>query len=375
MKSDRTSAMLLMVAAMVGILIANSPFASGLQTFKSFELNFGILQIDVEHITSEFLLAVFFLVAGLELKYELRLGALSTTRAALVPIVSAVAGVIVPAIIYLTLNPSSPASAGWPIPTATDIAFALGMLAILGRGLPSAARVFLLALAIFDDLIAIMIIAFGFTNDLKPIWLGFAIAIAVIVRVAFPKAQKRFIPVLLATSFLAAWLMVHESGVHATIAGVLIGIAVPARKSHTISKVIQPFSNLIILPLFAFVAVSITLPKEFSTDSSVFLGVALALPLGKILGIALVGYMMNRLAPEGSRLKLTALDFAAVAALAGIGFTVSLLLARLSFAQYPLLAAEAVFGVLIGSFASVLLAMVLIRFRSGFGRARKMTER
>lgn len=374
MKSDRSAAVLLMTAAMVGILLANSPFAEGLHAVKAFELNLGLFVIDIEHITSEFLLAIFFLVAGLELKYELRLGALSTVRAALVPIVSAIAGVIVPAIIYLTLNPNFPQSAGWPIPTATDIAFALGMLAILGRGLPSAARVFLLALAIFDDLIAIMIIAFGFTKDLQPLWLIAATAIAILLRLTFFKFPKRAVPALLTASFAVTWLLVHQSGVHATIAGVLIGLAVPARKSHSITNAVQPISNLIVLPLFAFVAVSITLPDEFSGDSSVFLGVALALPIGKILGIALVGTLMNRLVPEDSRLKLSAVDFATVAALAGIGFTVSLLLAKLSFVDHPLLSAEAIFGVLIGSLTSVLIAIALIRVRSSLRRAGKMAQ-
>lgn len=372
MKSDRSAALLLMAAAFLGVLVANSPLGGDLQALKLYELNLGLFYIDLEHMVSELLLAVFFLLAGLELKYELRIGALSTLRAALVPVFAALAGVIVPALLFLSINPSPPASGGWPVPTATDIAFALGMLAIIGRGLPTAARVFLLALAIFDDLIAILLIAFLFTEDLQISWLFLAVGASVALRVAFRKLGN-LAPVVTALAFIGVWLAVHESGVHATVAGVLIGFAIPSDKCHTFSGRLQPWSNGFILPLFAFTAVSIQLPGELESASAVMFGIAVALPLGKIIGIALVASLMNRLAPTESRLKLTTIDFAVVGALAGIGFTVSLLLAKLAYANNQALQSEAIFGVLFGSLISILLAILLVKAR-GLNPSRHKSE-
>lgn len=357
MKSDRSAALLLMGAAMIGVLVANSPFGASLIEIKHLVVNLGLFEIDLEHIVSEMLLAVFFLVAGLELKYELRLGTLANARVAMVPIVAAISGVLVPAGIYLLFNPIGPEAEGWPIPTATDIAFALGMLAIIGRGLPAAARVFLLALAIFDDVIAILIIAFKYTEDLIPSWLLVALAATVALRLIHPRVSPNLQILLTVVVFSVSWFAMYTSGVHATIAGVLTGLAIPATAAHGLAKKIQPITNGLILPLFAFVAVSIQLPESFGEGSSVFLGIATALPLGKLLGIALVGYLMNRLAPVEARLDLRILDFAVVAGLAGIGFTVSLLLAKLSFEASAALQPEAIFGVLIGSILSMILAM------------------
>lgn len=370
MKSDRSAAFLLITMAFAGILFANSPFGSSLNEVKQLEISFGLLSIDLEHLVSELLLAIFFLVAGLELKHEFRLGSLSNLRVALVPIVAAISGVVMPAMIYLAHNPSAPSANGWSIPTATDIAFALGMLAIIGRGLPPAARVFLLALAIFDDVIAILIIAVKFTSDLEVAWLLLCVASALSLRITYPRLGVRFRPYLLAASFAVSWFAMYNSGVHATIAGVITGLAVPSATTHHLVKTIQPYSNGVVLPVFAFFAVSIQLPDSFTTSSSIFLGIAIALPVGKLLGIALVGYLMNRLVPVESRLKLSGLDFAIVAALAGIGFTVSLLLAKLSFEGAADLQSEAVFGVLVGSIASIVLAIALAQIRRKFSRDR-----
>ncbi|MEK9577751.1 MAG: Na+/H+ antiporter NhaA, partial [Aquiluna sp.] len=166
MKSDRSAALLLMGAAVLGLVLANSPLGSALLDFKHAYVGFESigLKLSVEHWVSDLLLATFFLVAGLELKYEIASGVLSKPSTALVPILAGVGGVVFPAIIYVAFNWGTDYLVGWPIPTATDIAFALGVLAIFGRGLPKAARVFLLALAIFDDLVAILIIAIFYTT-------------------------------------------------------------------------------------------------------------------------------------------------------------------------------------------------------------------
>lgn len=363
MKSEKSAALLLMGAAMIGILFANSPFATNLIYLKSFAIDFGLFSIDVEHFVSEFLLAIFFLVAGLELKHEMRLGALSNPLVALVPVIAAIAGVLIPAGIYLLINPEAPFSMGWPIPTATDIAFALGMLAIIGKGLPPAARVFLLALAIFDDVIAILIIAVQFTENLRVGWLFVALSASLALRLMYLKISPNLRLILISACFGISWFAIYSSGVHATIAGVLTGLAIPASATHKLVARIQPFSNWIVLPIFAFFAVSIQLPENFSASNSIFLGIAIALPLGKLVGIAFVGFVLNQLVAKEARLKLSFIDFSVVACLAGIGFTVSLLLAKLCFEAEFVLRSEAIFGVLVASTISMILASVLARIR------------
>ena len=364
MKSDRSAALALMAAAIAGLILANSSFGPALLDFKKLYLgpeSLG-LKLSIEHWVSDLLLAVFFLVAGLELKHELRIGVLSKPATAMVPIVAAVGGVIVPALIYLAFNAGTDAIRGWPIPTATDIAFALGVLAIFGRGLPRQARIFLLALAIFDDLVAILIIAVFFTSDLEPSWLLAAVAVAV-VHSLLEKVKRLPINLIRVLSFLLLWYFVLQSGVHPTIAGVTLGLIIPARKAHWLIGKIQPWSNTLVLPLFAFFAVAIALPSFEGSSSNVFLGIAIALPVGKILGITLFAVLANSIASADSKLELRIPDFLAVAALAGVGFTVSLLMAKLAFEDSPEIAAEATMAVLFGSVVSMLIGSALAQAR------------
>ena len=365
MKSDRSAALALMAAAIAGLVLANSPLGNSLIDFKNMYVGIESwgLQLSVGKWISDLLLAVFFLVAGLELKYELRSGVLSKPATALVPVVAAIGGVVVPALIYVALNLGTEGIRGWPIPTATDIAFALGVLAIFGRGLPKQARIFLLALAIFDDLVAITIIALFFTSDLEPNWLIAAAAVAV---VHFFLEKRKTLPLnlLRVATFLVLWYMVLQSGVHATVAGVLLGLIIPARKAHGLVAKIQPWTNSIVLPLFAFSAVAIAIPSFDGSSSTVFLGILLGLPVGKIVGITLFALVANSLASKEARMELKALDFLAVAALAGVGFTVSLLMAKLAFADYPDLAAEATLAVILGSVISMLIGAFVAQFRA-----------
>jgi len=366
LKSDRSAALALMAAAIAGLILANSAFGPTLLDFKQLYLgpeSFG-LKLSIEHWVSDLLLAVFFLVAGLELKHELRIGVLSKPATAMVPIVAAIGGVVVPALIYIAFNSGTDAIRGWPIPTATDIAFALGVLAIFGRGLPKQARIFLLALAIFDDLVAILIIAVFFTSDLEPSWLLAAVAVAV-VHSYLEKVKRLPINLIRVLSFLLLWYFVLQSGVHPTIAGVALGLIIPARKAHWLIGKNQPWSNTLVLPLFAFFAVAIALPSFEGSSSNVFLGIAIALPVGKILGITLFAVLANSIASADSKLELKIPDFLAVAALAGVGFTVSLLMAKLAFEDSPEIAAEATMAVLFGSVVSMLLgsAIALTRGR------------
>ncbi|CAB4558321.1 unannotated protein [freshwater metagenome] len=364
MKSERNAAMIMMMAAMIGLVLANSPFGGPLLNAIAFKMNLEVIgiQITVGHVVSDLLLAVFFFVAGLELKYELKIGTLSSPKKAMVPVIAALAGVAVPSCIYAYLNWGTEAVIGWPIPAATDIAFALGVLAIFGRGMPPAARIFLLALAIFDDLIAISIIAIFYTTKLDPTWL----IVSAIVAVAFRVAEKsRFNNKwLVRASFgLVLWYTIYQSGVHATVAGVILGVLIPAvRTNGAISKV-QPATNFIILPLFAFTAVAVVMPTMAGDSHPVFSGIFFGLAVGKVVGITIAAVVANSLLAPKDRLPLTLLDFIPVGFIAGIGFTVSLLIAHLAFINDRELYAQATLGILLGSFVSMAIGGVSLWFR------------
>ncbi len=364
MKSDRSAALLLLGAAILGLVLANSPLGPWLLDFKYTYVGFESLNLTltIEHWVADLLLATFFLVAGLELKYELSMGVLSRFSTALVPVVAGVGGIVVPALIYTAFNWGTDYMIGWPIPTATDIAFALGVLAIFGRGLPKSARVFLLALAIFDDLVAISIIAIFYTDDVAIEWL-FAAALILAAHAIAERVPRLPIVAIRFLSFGLIWYAVYQSGVHATIAGVALGLIIPASRAHSLVGKIQPWTNTVSLPIFAFFAVAIALPTFEREISSVFTGIALALPIGKIVGITLFAIVANLIADKTARLSLHPLDFAAVAGLAGIGFTVSLLMTNLAFESIPEIKAEATLAVIVGSLLSLAFGAYLSQLR------------
>jgi NhaA family Na+:H+ antiporter len=368
MKSERSAAFLLLGAAMLGLLVANSPFGPAFLDFKYSYFGFEEigLRLTVNYWVSDLILATFFLVAGLELKYELSSGVLSKTSTALLPVIAGIGGVVVPALIYVAFNyENADYLRGWPIPTATDIAFALGVLAIFGRGLPKAARIFLLALAIFDDLVAILIIAVFFTDDVQAQWLGIAAVIA-IAHILLEKYAKIPMNPVRVMTFILLWYTIFQSGVHATVAGVLLGLIIPAKRTHSLVDKLQPYTNTFSLPLYAFFAVAILLPSFDGEFSSVFVGILVALPVGKIVGITLFAVIANALTPKESRLDLKLLDFMALAALAGVGFTVSLLMANLAFKGMDQILAEATMGVIVGSLISMALGAALAQYRGRY---------
>jgi NhaA family Na+:H+ antiporter len=354
MKSERNAAVVMMLAAMTGLLLANSPFGAPLLNAIAFKLNLDFININITlgHVVSDLFLAVFFFVAGLELKYELRSGTLSSPKRALVPVIAAIAGVVVPSSIYAYLNWGTDAIIGWPIPAATDIAFVLGILAIFGRGMPKEARIFLLALAIFDDLVAIAIIAIFYTANAQPTWLIASIAVAFAFR--FAETSKLNDKWLIRAAFgIVLWYTIYQSGVHATIAGVLLGVLIPAARSHGVIGKIQPATNFIVLPLFAFTAVAVVIPTMTGDSNTVFTGIFFGLALGKVIGISIAAVVANQLLKPKDRLPLGVMDFIPLGFLAGVGFTVSLLMAHLAFRFNPDLYAQAVLGVLLGSFVAM----------------------
>lgn len=354
MKSERNAAVVMLGAAMMGLLIANSPFGGPLLSTIAFKLNLEWIDINITvgHVVSDLFLAVFFFAAGLELKYELTIGTLSSLKRALVPVIAAVAGVVVPSAIYAYLNWGTEAIVGWPIPAATDIAFVLGILAIFGRGMPKEARIFLLALAIFDDLVAISIIAIFYTTKAEPVWLIATVAIAIAFR--FAEVKRNSHKWLIRLSFgLMLWYTVYQSGVHATVAGVLLGVLIPATRVHGVVAKIQPVTNFVVLPLFAFTAVAVVIPSTSSDVSPVFSGIFYGLALGKVIGITIAAVVANLLLKPKDRLPLGFLDFVPLGFLSGVGFTVSLLIAHLAFLDNPELYAQSVLGVLLGSIVAM----------------------
>ncbi|GAA5197249.1 Na+/H+ antiporter NhaA [Microbacterium jejuense] len=369
LRSARFPAIVLLVAAALGLIVANSPAAGAVDAVMHAELGIpGVFELSVSHWIKDGLLAVFFFVVAVELQYELTSGQLNSARKALQPAIAATGGVLLPILIYAIFAWRSDATAGWPIPTATDIAFALGVLAVFGRGLPSALRVFLLALAILDDIVGIVFIAVLFTADVN---LG-ALAGAAVAVVAFGILSRGLdtrarvpIAIVLAVLALTTWVLVYLSGVHATIAGVVLGLAMAQRPALRVRHELEPWVNVIVLPVFAFSAALVAIPSvPLSQLSPAFWGVLVALPVGKVVGISVFGWVSLRVAHRGGPPPLAFADLLAAGALGGIGFTVSLLLSELAFADAPPLRDQATLGVLAGSVVSLLLAAGLVSWRA-----------
>lgn len=375
LRSARFPALLLLTAAAAGLLLANTPLADAAFAVQGAHLGIPgtMLDLSVGHWISDGLLAVFFFTVSVELQYELTQGELASRRKALQPAIAALGGVVVPIAVYLAViavSGESGQGAGWPIPTATDVAFALGVLAVFGRGLPSGIRVFLLALAILDDIIGIVFIAVLFADGVQLGWLLGAVltagAVAVVTRARDDRMSTAVWAVVGVLS-VATWVFVLASGVHATIAGVLLGLAMAQLPALRARHVLEPVVNGLVLPLFALSAALVVIPAVGGALSASFWAVTLALPLGKLIGIVGGGLLAQRLfGGESARLSLG--DFAAAGALGGIGFTVSLLLAGLAFAGDATVRDHATLGVLAGSAIALVAASALVAWRAAYHR-------
>ncbi|GAA3003989.1 Na+/H+ antiporter NhaA [Microbacterium aurantiacum] len=369
LRSARFPAVMLLSAAVLGLIVANSPIGPAVDAAKHTYLGIpGVFEMSLGHWVQDGLLAVFFFIVAVELQFELTAGELNSARKALQPAIAAAGGVVTPIAVFLLVAGSSDASRGWPIPTATDIAFALGVLAVFGRGLPSGIRIFLLALAILDDIVGIVFIAVLFTSDLNLGLLALAALTVVIFGVLSRRmdtpARPLLIGVLVALGILA-WVLTYLSGVHATLAGVALGLAMAQQPALRARHSLEPWVNGLILPLFAFSAALVVIPQVTPTQlSPAFWGILLALPVGKMIGISVAGWLSLRIGNRGVAPHLSFADLLAAGALGGIGFTVSLLLSELAFADEPLLRDEATLGVLGGSMISLVLAGVLVSLRA-----------
>jgi NhaA family Na+:H+ antiporter len=346
LRSEVTGGLLALAAAVVAVIWANSPWDASYQSFISFDLG----PLDLEHWGADGALTLFFFVAGLELKREFVVGSLRRPADAAVPVTAALCGVAVPALLFLVVNLTAPSGepAGWAIPAATDIAFALAVLAVVGSHLPPALRAFLLTLAVVDDLVVIAIIALVFTDDVHPVDLLVALALAGVWAVLQHLRLGPW-PVYLALA-VAGWWFMHESGVHATIDGVVLGLLTRVRRdpgeerspAESMEHTLAPISSTVAVPFFALVSAGVSLSGGFSLLSDpVVIGVLVGLVIGKPLGVLSGTFLVTRFTHAELNDDITWAQLAGVAVLAGIGFTVSLLVAELSFTGAEAEAAKA----------------------------------
>ncbi|MFJ6113854.1 Na+/H+ antiporter NhaA [Agrococcus sediminis] len=388
LRLETTSGALLLVAAAIALIWANSPWRDAYAALMETTVGPAALHLDLSVATwaADGLLAIFFFVVGVELKHEIVAGSLRNPRQAAVPVLAAVGGMALPALVYVgvVLAAGDPeALTGWAIPAATDIAFALAVLAIFGRGLPTGLRTFLLTLAVVDDLLAIVVIAIFYTAGVQLLaLLGALLAVAVFALVVRSRWARWWLLIPIA---LVAWWLMHESGVHATIAGVLLGAVVPAKpvlgesetRTHRFEAAVRPWSTAVALPIFAFCSAGVSVADgggfaELAAQP-VLLAVAAGLVIGKLIGVLGVTAIVTRVTPlrlpDGIGLR----DLLPVALLTGIGFTVSLLITELSFDDAARTDA-AKLAVLIGSGLAAVLAAPLLRWDAKQARSADMNE-
>lgn len=374
MRGDVTAGVLLVIAALLGFILANTPLSGFYEAVRDFRFGPDALGLNltVGQWASDGLLAIFFFMVGLELKREFVAGDLRNPRTALVPVAAALGGVVVPALFYVAFNWNAGSLDGWAIPTATDIAFAVAVLGLIAPRIPTTLRIFLLTLAVVDDLIAIAIIAVAYTEGLN--WMPLVIAIVPIALYAF-LAQKfgvffkksSIAPwIVLLPLGVVVWALVHSSGIHATVAGVLLAFTVPVTGKHgeEVSEIFvhrfTPLSVGIAVPVFAFFAtgVSVSGEHDFPTSPIAF-GIIFGLVLGKPIGIVLTTLLLTKFTSAKLSGRVHTRDLIGIGTLAGVGFTVSLLITDLSFSS-PIDTNTARLAVIAASLIAILFASIML---------------
>jgi len=370
-KSDTPAALALIVAVVLAMLLANSALGPAYQALLAHDLAIGIAPLaltkSVLHWINDGLMAIFFLLVGIEIKRECTVGELASLDRAALPAIGALGGMLVPAIVYLAFNYQDPATrAGWPIPTATDIAFALGVLALVGPRAPASLRIFLLALAVIDDLGAIVLIAVLFTTGLS--WQAMALGLACLaVLVLLNRLHVRRRTPYVLVGFLL-WLAVLKSGVHATLAGVILGLVLPPARARgpnvaaRFEHALHPWVTFVILPLFALANAGVPLDGVSAAVllHPVTLGIALGLLGGKVIGV--FGFCWLAVRSGWGRLpaQVDLTHLFGVALLTGLGFTMSLFLGALAFTDEGL-HGQIRLGVLAGSTCAALAGVAWLR--------------
>ena len=371
-KLEAASGLVLLFAAIVALVISNSDLAelyfSTLNKYLFIGINNFGLKLSVLHWINDALMAIFFFFVTLEIKREFLQGELSNIKQALLPIIAAVGGMLVPALFYVFINfGDNETLNGWAIPSATDIAFSLGVLSLLGKRVPLSLKVFLTALAIIDDLGAIVIIALFYSGDLSIKYLTLMLLAFIILLVINKFNIKKFLPYLVVGIFL--WDFTHNSGIHATIAGVLLAMTIPHRKKEKdfsllikIEHAISPYVAFGIMPLFAFANAGVSLEglSFASLLDKVPLGIVLGLFLGKQLGVFIFSYISIKLKIAQMPNNTSWYNFYGVGVLTGIGFTMSLFVGNLAFVENIQYMDGVKIGVLTGSLLSTLFGYFLI---------------
>jgi NhaA family Na+:H+ antiporter len=358
-RSSSAGGIILLICVMISLFIANSGWSEGFKEMLNFELGFNTSSLHLKYPIllwiNDGLMAIFFLLVGLEIKREIIEGELSSFSQASLPVLAAIGGVVVPALIYFFFNNGDLHTAkGWGIPMATDIAFALGILSLLGNKVPSGLKIFLAALAIVDDLIAILVIAVFYSSELNFLYLGYAGALFVLLIIFNRMGIKNLLFYLIPG--VVIWYFIHHSGIHATIAGVLVAITMPTNEDDTDSPLeklehalTRPV-NFIIMPVFALVNTNITFESTMVEGlfSNLGLGIILGLFLGKPIGIFVMSWLSVKLKIATLPESTTWLHVLGLGLLGGIGFTMSIFIALLSFGDL-LHQNEAKFAILIAS--------------------------
>ena len=371
-KLEAASGLVLLISAILALIVSNSDLSNiYFETLDKYLFvginNFGI-KLSVLHWINDALMAIFFFFVTLEIKREFIEGELSNFKQAMLPIMGAIGGMVVPALVYIFINYGDTETLrGWAIPSATDIAFSLGVLSLLGSRVPISLKVFLTALAIIDDLGAIIIIAFFYTGDLKIHYLGLIVVAFILLLILNKFNVKNFILYLLIG--IVMWDFTHQSGIHATIAGVLLATTIPHRKKPKefsllikIEHAISPYVAFGIMPLFAFATAGVSLEglSLSSFMSKVPLGILLGLFLGKQFGVFIFSYLSIKFKLAQMPSKANWINFYGVGVLTGIGFTMSLFVGNLAFIDNMSYMDGVKIGVLGGSLLSTLFGYFLI---------------
>jgi len=373
-KLEAASGLVLLIAAIIALVISNSNFSelyfNTLEQYMFIGINNFGLKLSVHHWINDLLMAIFFFFVTLEIKREFIQGELSNLKKALLPIIGAVGGMVIPALVYVVINFGNPETLnGWAIPSATDIAFSLGILSLLGSRVPISLKIFLTALAIIDDLGAILIIAFFYSGDLSISYLSLILISYIFLLILNKFGVKKFLPYLLIGAFM--WFFTYKSGIHATIAGVLLASTIPHRvKSKDFSLLIKlehaisPYVAFMIMPIFAFANAGVSL-EGLSLSSLLLpvpLGILLGLFVGKQVGVMIFSFIAVKTGVAQMPDNSSWLSLYGVSVLTGIGFTMSLFVGNLAFAENIQYIDGVKIGVLAGSLLSTLFGYFILLF-------------
>ncbi|WP_415279114.1 Na+/H+ antiporter NhaA [Candidatus Pelagibacter sp. Uisw_094] len=373
---EAASGLVLLIAAIIALVISNSSFSNlyfdTLNQYLFVGINDFGLKLSVHHWINDLLMAIFFFFVTLEIKREFIQGELSNLKKALLPIIGAVGGMVVPALVYVFINiGNSETLNGWAIPSATDIAFSLGILSLLGSRVPISLKIFLTALAIIDDLGAILIIAFFYSGDLSISYLSLILISYILLLTLNKFGVKKFIPYLIIGAFM--WFFTYKSGIHATIAGVLLATTIPHRiKDKDFSLLIKlehaisPYVAFMIMPIFAFANAGVSL-EGLSLNSllePVPLGILLGLFVGKQVGVMVISFIAVKFGVAQMPDKSNWLSLYGVSILTGVGFTMSLFVGNLAFAENIQYIDGVKIGVLAGSLLSTLFGYFILLYAS-----------